>query len=52
VVSLLRLGEVFEVKTPSGEPGERVDLRVIECVVSLDDQTLRIGQRVLVRIKP
>lgn len=49
---ILRIGQVFGAKTPTGEPGERLDQRVVECVVSLDDQSLRIGQRVLVRIKP
>lgn len=49
---ILRVGQVFGVKTPTGEPGERLDQRVVECVVSVEDQTLRIGQRVLVRIKP
>lgn len=49
---ILRVGQVFGVKTPTGEPGERLDQRVVECVVSVEDQTLRIGQRALVRIKP
>ncbi len=49
---MLRVGQVFGVKMPTGEPGERVDQRVVECVVSVEDQTLRIGQRVLVRLKP
>jgi RND family efflux transporter MFP subunit len=49
---VLRVGEVFGAKTPTGEPGERVDLRVVECVIALEDQTLRLGQRVLVRILP
>jgi RND family efflux transporter MFP subunit len=49
---ILRVGQVFGVKTPTGEPGERIDQRVVECVVSVEDQALRIGQRVLVRIKP
>ncbi len=49
---ILRVGQVFGVKTPTGEPGERLDQRVVECVVSVEDQTLRIGQRVLVRLKP
>ena len=49
---ILRVGQVFGVKTPTGEPGERLDQRVVECVVSVEDQSLRIGQRVLVRIRP
>jgi HlyD family secretion protein len=49
---VLRIGEVFGIKTPTGEPGERVDLRVVECVLSIEDQTVRLGQRVIVRIQP
>ncbi|MCS6244962.1 MAG: HlyD family efflux transporter periplasmic adaptor subunit [Opitutus sp.] len=49
---ILRVGDVFGVKTPTGEPGERLDLRVVECVLSIDDQTVRLGQRVLVKIIP
>lgn len=49
---ILRVGEVFGVKTPTGEPGERLDLRVVECVLSIEDQTVRLGQRVLVKIIP
>jgi HlyD family secretion protein len=49
---ILRVGQVFGVQTPTGEPGERIDRRVVECVVSVEDQSLRIGQRVLVRLKP
>ena len=49
---VLRIGEVFGVKTPTGEPGERMDLRVVECVLSIEDQTVRLGQRVIVRIQP
>ena len=49
---ILRIGEVFGLKTPTGEPGERLDLRVLECVLSIEDQTVRLGQRVLVKIIP
>jgi HlyD family secretion protein len=49
---ILRVGDVFGVKTPTGEPGERLDLRVVECVLSIEDQTVRLGQRVLVKIIP
>jgi RND family efflux transporter MFP subunit len=49
---ILRVGQVFGTKPPTGEPGERIDQRVVECVVSVEDQSLRIGQRVLVRLKP
>lgn len=50
--SVLRVGEVFGLSTPTGEPGERIDQRVVECVLSISDQTLRLGQRVLVRFIP
>lgn len=49
---VLRVGEIFGLNTPTGDPGERVDLRVVECVLSIEDQTVRLGQRVLVRIVP
>jgi len=49
---ILRVSDVFGVKTPTGEPGERLDLRVVECVLSIEDQTVRLGQRVLVKIIP
>jgi HlyD family secretion protein len=49
---VLRVGEVFGLGTPTGEPGERVDQRVVECVLSIDDQTVRLGQRVLVKFAP
>lgn len=49
---ILRVGQVFGTKTPTGEPGERIDQRIVECVVSVEDQSLRIGQRVLVRLQP
>lgn len=48
--SILRIGEVFGAKLPTGEPGERVDLRAVECIVALKDASLRVGQRVLVRV--
>jgi RND family efflux transporter MFP subunit len=49
---VLRLGQVFGAAQPSGDPSEPTDARVVECVVALDDQSLRIGQRVLVRVLP
>jgi HlyD family secretion protein len=49
---VLRLGQVFGAARSSGDPSEPADVRVIECVVALDDQSLRIGQRVLVRVLP
>jgi multidrug resistance efflux pump len=49
---VLRVGEVFGERSNLPEPGERVDVRAVECVFSLDDQTLRIGQRVMARVLP
>lgn len=49
---VLRVGQVFGNKQPTGDPSEAADVRVVECVVSIDNQSLRIGQRVLVRILP
>lgn len=48
---VLRVGKVFGARQPSDDPAEKVDLRVVECVLSLTDQSLLIGQRVLVKIK-
>lgn len=50
--TVLRLGQVFGAVQPTGDPSELPDVRVIECVLALEDQSLRIGQRVLVRILP
>ncbi len=47
---IVRVGEIFGAKPPTGEPGERADLRTVECIVALQDSSLRIGQRVLVRV--
>ncbi|WP_374659276.1 efflux RND transporter periplasmic adaptor subunit [Phenylobacterium sp.] len=51
---VLRLGEVFgSRKLANDDPNERQDTRVVEMVVAVEgDQTLRIGQRVLVRVMP
>lgn len=50
---VLRIDEVFGQKKQSDDPNEQVDLRVVDCVLALDDKSaLRIGQRVLVRIYP
>lgn len=49
---VLRVGLVFGPKRPrTDDPQERVDERVVECVVSLDHQHLVLGQRVLVKFK-
>jgi HlyD family secretion protein len=47
---VLRVGRVVGARTPSDDPGEKQDNRVVEVVVSFEDaQTLLIGQRVVVR---
>lgn len=49
---VLRVGLVFEPKRPrTDDPQERVDERVVECVLSIDQQHLLLGQRVLVKFK-
>lgn len=45
---VLRLGEVFGQRPPGDDPTEKVDVRVIECVLAVDAPRLRIGQRVRV----
>lgn len=49
---VLRLGKVVGARTPSDDPTERSDVRVVECVLSIDAPNLLIGQRVIVRIRP
>lgn len=51
---VLRLGEVFgSRKLANDDPNERQDTRVVEMVVAVEgSQSLRIGQRVLVRVMP
>ena len=47
---VLRVGRVVGARTPSDDPGEKQDNRVVEVVVSFEGaQTLLIGQRVVVR---
>jgi HlyD family secretion protein len=48
---IVRIGEVFGSRKQSDDPNERQDVRVVDTVLSLDDETVRIGQRVLVKIK-
>lgn len=49
---VLRMGQVFGPKRPrTDDPQERVDERVVECVLSIDQQNLLLGQRVLVKFK-
>ncbi len=46
---VLRIGKVVGQRTPSEDPAERQDNRVVEVVIALNDDTLLIGQRVIVR---
>jgi HlyD family secretion protein len=46
---VLRLGQVVGTRTPSDDPAERQDNRVVECVLSIDAPELLIGQRVVAR---
>lgn len=47
---LVRIGDLFDAQPASAEPGERADLHTVEGIVAVKDPSLRIGQRVLVRI--
>lgn len=47
--SVLRIGRVVGQRTPSEDPGERQDNRVVEVVIALEGEPLLIGQRVIVR---
>ncbi len=47
---VLRVGRVLGQRAPSDDPTEQADVRVVECVLALDDATLLIGQRVIVRV--
>jgi RND family efflux transporter MFP subunit len=48
--TVLRVGRVVGARTPSDDPTERQDNRVVEVVVSIDNpQALLIGQRVILR---
>lgn len=46
---VLRLGRVVGQRTPTEDPQEKQDNRVVEAVLSLDTDRLLIGQRVVVR---
>ncbi|MCA3270332.1 MAG: secretion protein HlyD, partial [Thalassospira sp.] len=48
---IVRIGEVFGSRKQSDDPNERQDVRVVDTVLSLNDETVRIGQRVLMKIK-
>jgi HlyD family secretion protein len=48
--TVMRLGHVVGARTPSDDPGEKQDNRVVEVVVGFEEaQNLVIGQRVVVR---
>jgi RND family efflux transporter MFP subunit len=47
--TVLRLGLVVGQRTPTDDPNERQDNRVVECVLAIDAPVLLIGQRVIVR---
>lgn len=46
---VLRIGKVVGQRTPSDDPSERQDNRVVETVIAFDAKDLLIGQRVIVR---
>ena len=46
---VLRIGKVVGQRTPSEDPSERQDNRVVEAVIAFDAKDLLIGQRVIVR---
>lgn len=46
---VIRVGRVVGQRTPSDDPTERQDNRVIDCVLSIDAKDMLIGQRVIVR---
>ncbi len=48
--NVLRVGRIFGQPEPTDDPTTKADIRTVECVLSIDQQTLRIGQRVLIRI--
>lgn len=47
---VLRVGRIFGQPEPTDDPTAKADIRTVECVLSIDQQTLRVGQRVLIRI--
>jgi HlyD family secretion protein len=50
---VLRIGEVFGLPKNKDDPNAVQDTRVVELVVSIEDaEKLRIGQRVIVQVKP
>ena len=49
---IIRIGEVFGSRKQTDDPNERQDVRVVDTVLSLNNEHVRIGQRVLVKILP
>ena len=49
---IIRIGEVSGSRKQTDDPNERQDVRVVDTVLSLNDEQVRIGQRVLVKILP
>jgi RND family efflux transporter MFP subunit len=47
---IIRIGEVFGSRKQSDDPNERQDVRVVDTVLSLNNEQVRIGQRMLVKI--
>jgi HlyD family secretion protein len=46
---VMRVGRVVGMRSPTDDPSEKQDARVVECVLSIDAPALLIGQRVIVR---
>lgn len=49
---VVRIGAVFNTRQAGDDPTDKVDVRVVECVLQLEDAPLLIGQRVIVRLLP
>lgn len=49
---IVRIGAVFNTRQAGDDPTDKVDVRVVESVLQLDDAPLLIGQRVIVRVLP
>lgn len=49
--TVTRIGLVVGQRTPSDDPKEKQDNRVVECVLSIDAPDLLVGQRVIVRLQ-
>jgi HlyD family secretion protein len=51
--SVLRIGEVFGVAKNKDDPSAAQDTRVVELIVGIENgEALRIGQRVIVKVRP